>query len=56
MDQAEIRKLREHIFDMKGRYENLQWDAKVTLTKAEALQAEYMRLESLVDKLDKPQA
>ena len=56
MDATEIRKLREHIFDMKARYKNLQWDAKVALTKAESIQAEYMRLELLVDKLDKPQA
>lgn len=56
MDATEIRRLREHIFDMKARYENLQWDAKVALTKAESIQAEYMRLESLVDKLETTQA
>jgi hypothetical protein len=54
VDATETRKLREHIYDMKLRYENLQWDAKVMLTKAETIQAEYLRLESLVDKLDKP--
>lgn len=56
MEASEVHRLREHIFDMKMRYENLQWDAKVTLTKAESIQAEYMRLESLVDKLDTPPA
>lgn len=55
MSAANIKRLRIHISDMKARYENLQWDARVLTTKAEAIQAEYIRLESLVDKLDQPQ-
>lgn len=56
MDAIEIRKLREHILDMRARQESLQWDAKVALTKAESIHAECIRLESLVDKLEAPQA
>lgn len=56
MDATEIRKLREHIHDMKMRHESLAWDIKASTIKAETLQVEYMRLESLVDKLDTTQA
>ena len=56
MDVTEIRKLREHLFDMKKRHETLVWEIKASTTKAETLQAEYMRLESLIDKLDPPHA
>lgn len=52
MHQNEIQKLRNHLADMKAKAQNLRWEANTLTTRAEAVEMEHVRLETLIDKLE----
>ena len=56
MNQDETQKLRNHILEMRAKAQNLRWEANTLTTRAEAIELEYIRLETLVDKLETTQA